>query len=58
MHVIKIKYGDIHRQTDLANNRVSSALVYEYEIKVGGIVKVSGYRYVGTGFDPRRYQIF
>jgi len=24
----------------------------------GLVVRVSGYRYRGTGFDPRRYQIF
>jgi len=24
----------------------------------GLVVKVSGYRYRGPGFDPRRYQIF
>ena len=26
--------------------------------QVGGMVRVSGYRYRGPGFDPRRYQIF
>ena len=50
MQVIKIKYGDIHRQTDLANNRVSSALVDEYEIKVDGVVRNMQYRGAGLAW--------
>jgi len=34
-------------------------LVYMYWDRLCGlVVRVSGYRYRGPGFDPRRYQIF
>ena len=29
-----------------------------YDRLCGLVVRVSGYRYRGPGFDPRRYQIF
>ena len=29
-----------------------------YDRPCGLVVRVSGYRYRGPGFDPRRYQIF
>ena len=31
--------------------------IYIYRL-CGLVVRVSGYRYRGPGFDPRRYQIF
>jgi len=33
-------------------------LVSETDRLCGLVVRVSGYRYRGPGFDPRRYQIF
>ena len=33
-------------------------LVLECDRLCGLVVRVSGYRYRGSGFDPRRYQIF
>ena len=50
MQVIKIRYGDIQRQTDLANNRVSSALVDECEINTEGVVRNMQYRGVGLAW--------
>ena len=35
-----------------------SVLVHLVDRLCGIVVRVSGYRYRGTGFDPRRYQIF
>jgi len=32
--------------------------LYYYSDRLCGVVRVSGYRYRGPGFDPRRYQIF
>ena len=32
--------------------------IYIYDRLCGLVVRVSGYRYRGPGFDPRRYQIF
>jgi len=32
--------------------------IYIYDRLCGLLVRVSGYRYRGPGFDPRRYQIF
>jgi len=34
------------------------AFVYIWDRLCGLVVRVSGYRYRGPGFDPRRYQIF
>ena len=33
-------------------------IVYPEDRLCGLVVRVSGYRYRGPGFDPRRYQIF
>jgi len=33
-------------------------VVLNYDRLCGLVVRVSGYRYRGPGFDPRRYQIF
>ena len=33
-------------------------MIYYIKIKTASVVRVSGYRYRGPGFDPRRYQIF
>jgi len=33
-------------------------LVIKIDRLCGLVVRVSGYRYRGPGFDPRRYQIF
>jgi hypothetical protein len=32
--------------------------IYSIDRLCGLVVRVSGYRYRGLGFDPRRYQIF
>jgi len=32
--------------------------IYIYDRLCGLVVRVSGFRYRGPGFDPRRYQIF
>ena len=32
--------------------------MYSFDRLCGLVVRVSGYRYTGPGFDPRRYQIF
>ena len=33
-------------------------ILYHQDRLCGLVVRVSGYRYRGPGFDPRRYQIF
>ena len=33
-------------------------VLVEFDRLCGLVVRVSGYRYRGPGFDPRRYQIF
>jgi hypothetical protein len=33
-------------------------IVVKFDRLCGLVVRVSGYRYRGLGFDPRRYQIF
>jgi len=43
----KKKAKDKHKNTARINDRLC-----------GLVVRVSGYRYRGPGFDPRRYQIF
>jgi len=35
-----------------------SKLYLHFDRLCGLVVRVSGYRYRGPGFDPRRYQIF
>ena len=35
-----------------------SPLKVKFDRLYGLVVRVSGYRYRGAGFDPRRYQIF
>jgi len=35
-----------------------SIYIYIYDRLCGLVVRVSGYRYRGPGFDPRPYQIF
>ena len=37
---------------------ISPSLPLPYDRLCGLVVRVSGYRYRGPGFDPRRYQIF
>jgi len=39
-------------------NKKKAATIYIYDRLCGLVVRVSGYRYRGPGFDPRRYQIF
>jgi len=43
-------------------NNILYTYIYIYIINLdrlcGLVVRVSGYRYRGPGFDPRRYQIF
>jgi len=37
---------------------ISSSIINYLDRLCGLVVGVSGYRYRGPGFDPRRYQIF
>ena len=39
-------------------NLVFATLLLRFNRLGGLVVRVSGYRYRGPGFDPRRYQIF
>jgi len=41
---------------DLSN--IYSCCQHNFDRLCGLVVRVSGYRYRGPGFDPRRYQIF
>ena len=56
LHVSGIKlvnyqdYTEMHGQQNIKNDKASSLC--------GLVVRVSGYRYRGSGFDLRRYQIF
>ena len=38
--------------------RIKLCSIVIYDRLCGLVVRVSGYRYRGPGFDPRRYQIF
>ena len=38
--------------------RINAAIWYNKDRLCGLVVRVSGYRYRGLGFDSRRYQIF
>ena len=38
--------------------KIDQFLTSNYEVSSGLVVRVSGYRYRGPGFDPWRYQIF
>ena len=41
------------------NEHFKKNILYIAYDRLGGlVVRVSGYRYRGPGFDPRRYQIF
>jgi hypothetical protein len=52
------------KQTNASEENVVSFFRIEFSLLVvcdrlcGLVVRVSGYRYRGLGFDPRRYQIF
>jgi len=39
-------------------NSINKLVIYYMDRLCGLVVRVSGYRYRGPGFDPRRYQIF
>jgi len=43
---------------DLQCSRFKACLATHFDRLCGLVVGVSGYRYRGPGFDPRRYQIF
>ena len=46
-----------HWNTDAQNSQINM-VDNESDRLCGLVVRVSGYRYRGPGFDPRRYQIF
>ena len=43
---------------DVENLSQFCALLLNKDRLCGLVVRISGYRYRGLGFDPRRYQIF
>jgi len=45
-------------ETGSITNRITNTVHENTDRLCGLVVRVSGYRYRGPGFDPRRYQIF
>ena len=57
-----VLYSICYHHTETSEwSKITKIHFYKYEIYdrlCGLVVRVSGYRYRGPGFDPRRYQIF
>jgi len=55
---MKLKLKLIHDNLTLSLDCVKIIYIYKYDRLCGLVVRVSGYKYRGPGFDSRRYQIF
>ena len=55
---------NLHTGRSLTENTIPDAVLIQFDVLMmsdrlcGLVVRVSGYRYRGLGFDSRRYQIF
>jgi hypothetical protein len=64
---VEEKVDDLNTRIEIRTKKMRYLAVYEISIMIdceravdrlcGLVVRVSGYRYRGLGFDPRRYQI-
>jgi len=58
MLILSIGQTDCTRAQVTVGQRSNCMLILSIDRLCGLVVRVSGYRYRGPGFDPRRYQIF